>query len=111
MTAWTDDEIDALTALWNAGLSSSECARKMPGRSRNAISGRLVRLSESDDARMKRPFGNFGRFSDEQLLDLMRRREHRGQSFDEIGEALDLPASSCRERYEAIVRDMRLAGW
>lgn len=41
---WSADEDTRLSALWAEGLSANAIAERLPGRSRNAITGRALRL-------------------------------------------------------------------
>lgn len=41
---WTQDRTEKLTALWHAGMSSSEIAAELGALSRNAVCGKLARL-------------------------------------------------------------------
>lgn len=45
MTAWTEAEMTRLKILWKEGRSASQIAAVMPGRSRNAVIGRVHRMS------------------------------------------------------------------
>jgi GcrA cell cycle regulator len=44
--SWTDQEIETLRAMWNAGDSASEIAAAFRGKSRNAVLGKVHRLGE-----------------------------------------------------------------
>lgn len=49
MTTWTDDQIDALSKLWDQGLSAREIGKQL-GFSRNAVCGKVHRLGLYRDA-------------------------------------------------------------
>lgn len=42
---WAQEEIDLLRRLWADGLSAGEIARRLPGRSRNMVIGRVGRMN------------------------------------------------------------------
>jgi hypothetical protein len=44
MADWTDDEIETLTQLKQAGHSFGQIAAALPGRSRNQVAGKCYRL-------------------------------------------------------------------
>lgn len=60
--AWTDDNIDKLTRLWEAGVTASAIAEEIGGVSRNAVVGKAHRLGlsarlnpvETDEQRFER---------------------------------------------------------
>lgn len=54
-TTWTGAEDDIAKALWKQGYSADQIAKKLPGRSRNAVIGRIHRLGLSDAGRGKLP--------------------------------------------------------
>lgn len=54
---WSDDEIESLKAHWADGLSAGQIARVMPGRSRNAIIGKVHRLGLMGRATTNNPAG------------------------------------------------------
>lgn len=41
---WSTDEDTRLSALWAEGLSANAIAEQLPGRGRNAVTGRAFRL-------------------------------------------------------------------
>lgn len=41
---WSADEDSRLAALWAEGLSANAIAARLPGRNRNAVTGRALRL-------------------------------------------------------------------
>lgn len=49
--AWSEAEDAKLRKLWPKGISASEIARGLPGRSRNAVIGRVHRLGMSQEGR------------------------------------------------------------
>ena len=46
---WSDEEIATLDRLWKEGLSCSQIARQLPGRTRNAVIGRLHRTGRAQN--------------------------------------------------------------
>lgn len=42
--SWSETELETLRDLWGTGLSGSEIAARLPGKSRNAVIGRAHRL-------------------------------------------------------------------
>ena len=57
MTAitWSDDRVEQLKKLWEAGLSASQIASKMGGVTRNAVIGKVHRLGLSGRATPAKP--------------------------------------------------------
>ena len=43
--SWTDDRVEKLKQLWSEGLSASQIANQLGGVSRNAVIGKVHRLS------------------------------------------------------------------
>lgn len=50
---WAPNEDDIIRALWPRGLSATEVAKRLPGRSRNAVIGRAHRLGVAQGAKAK----------------------------------------------------------
>src|SRR6201995_3688878 len=48
---WTDERVELLKKLWTDGLSASQIAAQMGGGTRNAVIGKVHRLSLSGRAR------------------------------------------------------------
>lgn len=44
MSAWTDERVETLKALWTQGLSTSQIAAQLGGITRNAVIGKVSRL-------------------------------------------------------------------
>jgi GcrA cell cycle regulator len=44
MSDWTDDHVEQLKKLWEAGMSATQISNEMPGFSRNAVIGKVHRL-------------------------------------------------------------------
>lgn len=51
MTAWTPEDDEIAKGHWINGESASEIARRLPGRTRNAVIGRIYRLGLSCEGR------------------------------------------------------------
>src|SRR5215470_8051732 len=49
--SWTDERVELLKKLWSDGLSASQIAAQMGGVTRNAVIGKVHRLSLSGRAR------------------------------------------------------------
>lgn len=50
---WAPNEDEIIRALWPKGLSATEVAKKLPGRSRNAVIGRAHRLGVAQGSKSK----------------------------------------------------------
>jgi GcrA cell cycle regulator len=46
---WTDADLETLTVLWKGGSTATEIARRLPGRSRSAVLGKISRLGLKRD--------------------------------------------------------------
>ena len=49
-TGWTPARVDTLKSLWSEGLSASQVAKSLGGVTRNAVIGKIHRLSLSGRA-------------------------------------------------------------
>jgi hypothetical protein len=79
-TSWDDAEVEAAIRWWNHGLSAAQIAKdRLTSKTRSAILGKLFRLWDERDPRMKRPMRKGARrtriWSDEDLLLLIRMSE------------------------------------
>ena len=54
MTHWSDDRVEKLKSLWQAGLSASQIARALGDVSRNAVIGKVHRLGLAGRASSER---------------------------------------------------------
>lgn len=59
-TTWTPYEDALLAQLWGEGKSTSKIAESFPGKSRNAVIGRVHRLRRNGKDFPERPAGRFG---------------------------------------------------
>lgn len=127
--SWTDERVEKLITLWNGGSSASEIALKLKGVSRNAVIGKLKRLREGGDKRVKRDLSMSGRGHnnnprpakvppnpnrpktrqahdpyDAQSLFILQQAE-RDVPFAEIGPAVGMTAAEAEAHFNAIARE------
>lgn len=107
----TEDEKTQIAELWNAGRSATEIAKAMRGRSRNSVSGIVVRMRDRGDARIVRGAQGSSPWSDAESLQLLALRENQQKPFHLIGQIMARFGGACRQHYYEILADMKRAGW
>ena len=113
--SWDDAETEAAIYWWNQGLSAAQISRDhLTRKSRNAVLGKLFRLWDERDPRMKRPMRKDSRrtriWSDNDLLLLMQMSEPKpGEevwSLEEIARHFKVDEDEVISIRNAIIEEM-----
>lgn len=112
---WDDTEIEEAIYWWNRGLSATQISRDhLTTKSRNAVLGKLFRLWDEQDPRMKRPMRKDSRktriWSDSDLLVLMQMSEPQAGeecwTLEEIARHFKVDEDEVISIRNAIIREM-----
>lgn len=114
--SWTEERIEEAIDRWNDGESASQISRALGYVSRNAVIGKITRLFNAGDTRVKRPCGRRQvgtvpvaekqRNADQRSLFILQRHEHDGATFKEIASDLGSSEGAVNVEYYRIIREL-----